>query len=55
MCVADGHPQLQISPPLPLLQAGASLVELYSAFAFEGPKLVPRLKRELAELLKKDG
>lgn len=35
--------------------AGASLVELYSAFAYEGPKLVPRVKRELAELLAKDG
>lgn len=34
---------------------GASLVELYSAFAYEGPKLVPRVKRELAALLEKDG
>lgn len=30
-------------------------MELYSAFAFEGPKLVPRVKRELAALLEKDG
>lgn len=45
-------------PPLacPLLPtSGASLVELYSAFAYEGPKLVPRVKRELAALLEKDG
>ncbi|KAL4443365.1 hypothetical protein ABPG75_011102 [Micractinium tetrahymenae] len=37
------------------IRAGASLVELYSAFAFEGPRLVPRVKRELAALLEKDG
>ncbi|EFN56854.1 hypothetical protein CHLNCDRAFT_22067 [Chlorella variabilis] len=37
------------------IRAGASLVELYSAFAFEGPKLVPRVKRELAALLERDG
>jgi dihydroorotate dehydrogenase len=37
------------------IRAGASLVELYSAFAYEGPKLVPRVKRELAELLERDG
>ncbi|KAL4854286.1 Dihydroorotate dehydrogenase (quinone) [Chlorella vulgaris] len=37
------------------IRAGASLVELYSAFAFEGPKLVPRIKRELAALLQRDG
>lgn len=30
-------------------------MELYSAFAYEGPKLVPRVKRELAALLEKDG
>lgn len=30
-------------------------MELYSAFAFEGPKLVPRVKRELAALLERDG
>ncbi|PSC75675.1 Dihydroorotate dehydrogenase (quinone), mitochondrial isoform A [Micractinium conductrix] len=37
------------------IRAGASLVELYSAFAYEGPKLVPRVKRELAALLERDG
>ncbi len=35
--------------------AGASLVELYSAFAYEGPALVPRVKRELAACLERDG
>lgn len=30
-------------------------MELYSAFAYEGPKLVPRVKRELAALLERDG
>lgn len=39
----------------PCAQAGASLVELYSAFAFEGPRLVPRVKAELAALLERDG
>jgi dihydroorotate dehydrogenase len=29
------------------IQAGASLVQLYSSFAFGGPALIPRLKREL--------
>ncbi len=30
-------------------------MELYSSFAYEGPKLVPRVKRELAALLERDG
>ncbi len=29
------------------IQAGASLVQLYSSFAFHGPALIPRLKAEL--------
>jgi dihydroorotate dehydrogenase len=29
------------------IQAGASLVQLYSSFALHGPSLLPRLKREL--------
>ncbi|PNH12077.1 Dihydroorotate dehydrogenase (quinone), mitochondrial [Tetrabaena socialis] len=37
------------------LRAGASLVQLYTAFAFEGPALVPRIKRELAGCLARDG
>jgi len=37
------------------IRAGASLVELYTALAYEGPALVPRVKRELAELLERDG
>jgi len=37
------------------LRAGASLVQLYAAFAYEGPVLVPRIKRELAALLRRDG
>ena len=35
--------------------AGASLVQLYTAFAYEGPGIVPRLKRELAAALKAEG
>lgn len=37
------------------IRAGASLVELYSALVFEGPGLVGRIKRELADLLRRDG
>src|SRR5262249_30048832 len=35
--------------------AGASLVQLYSALVFHGPGLVGRVKRELEELLRRDG
>jgi dihydroorotate dehydrogenase len=35
--------------------AGASLVQLYTAFAYEGPALVPRIKKELATCLLRDG
>ena len=37
------------------IRAGASAVQLYTALAFEGPPLVPRVKRELAALLARDG
>ena len=37
------------------IRAGASLVQLYSALVFEGPGLVPRLKRDLAARLRADG
>ncbi|MFC3126798.1 quinone-dependent dihydroorotate dehydrogenase [Pseudoroseomonas globiformis] len=37
------------------IRAGASLVQLYAGFAYAGPALVPRLKQELATLLKRDG
>jgi dihydroorotate dehydrogenase len=37
------------------IQAGASLVELYSSFAYRGPKVVTNIKSELAELLQKQG
>jgi len=37
------------------LQAGASLVQLYTAFAYHGPALLPRLKRELLGLLRAEG
>jgi dihydroorotate dehydrogenase len=37
------------------IRAGASLVQLYAAFAYAGPRLVPELKRGLAALLKRDG
>ena len=34
------------------IQAGASLVQLYSSFAFHGPALIPRLKMELLAALR---
>jgi dihydroorotate dehydrogenase len=37
------------------LQAGASLVQVYSALTFEGPGLVRRMKEDLTRLLKTDG
>ena len=37
------------------IQAGASLVQLYTGFAYQGPALIPRMKRELAALLKTAG
>ena len=37
------------------IRAGASLVQLYTALAYQGPGLVPRIKDELAALLARDG
>jgi dihydroorotate dehydrogenase len=37
------------------IRAGASLVQLYTAFAYHGPALIPRLKSELAAALRADG
>jgi dihydroorotate dehydrogenase len=37
------------------IRAGASLVQLYSALAFEGPGLVQRIKQELLACLVRDG
>ena len=37
------------------LKAGAHLVQLYAAFAVHGPALLPRMKAELAHLLKQEG
>ena len=33
------------------LRAGASLVQVYTALTYDGPPLVGRIKRELAEIL----
>lgn len=38
-----------------MIRAGASLLQFYSALVFQGPAMVPRVKRELADLLRKDG
>jgi dihydroorotate dehydrogenase len=37
------------------LRAGASLVQLYTALIYEGPAAVTRIRRELADLLARDG
>jgi dihydroorotate dehydrogenase len=37
------------------IKAGASLVQIYTGFAYAGPALVPRILRELAVLLKRGG
>lgn len=37
------------------IRAGASLLQLYSALVYHGPPVVSRIKRELEELLQKDG
>ena len=37
------------------IKAGASVVEVYSALVYQGIGLVPRIKKELVELLQKDG
>ena len=37
------------------IRAGASLVQLYTSLVFDGPTLVGRIKRELAQRLRADG
>jgi dihydroorotate dehydrogenase len=37
------------------IRAGASLVQFYTALVYEGPGLIPRIKRELLALLVRDG
>jgi dihydroorotate dehydrogenase len=37
------------------IRAGASLVQLYSALVYEGPGRVGRIKRDLAQALRRDG
>ncbi|XP_022108760.1 dihydroorotate dehydrogenase (quinone), mitochondrial-like [Acanthaster planci] len=37
------------------IKAGACLIQLYTALAYEGPPLVKRIKRELDDLLKANG
>ncbi|WPT16487.1 Dihydroorotate dehydrogenase [Picochlorum sp. SENEW3] len=37
------------------IRAGASLVELYTALSYQGPSVVPHIKKELAECLRADG
>ncbi|KAJ9153340.1 hypothetical protein P3X46_026788 [Hevea brasiliensis] len=37
------------------IRGGATLVQLYTAFAYGGPALIPQLKAELAECLRRDG
>lgn len=41
--------------PSTLLFLIASFPQLYTSFAFGGPPLIPRIKRELAACLRRDG
>ncbi|KGB20729.1 Dihydroorotate dehydrogenase [Acetobacter tropicalis] len=36
------------------IRLGADLVQVYSAFAYEGPALIARLKREMLEIMRQD-
>jgi dihydroorotate dehydrogenase len=38
-----------------MIRAGASLVQVYTALVFQGPGLIPRIKRDLVMLLRADG
>jgi dihydroorotate dehydrogenase len=37
------------------IKAGASLVELYTGLIYQGPGLIASMKRELANLLRREG
>ncbi|XP_057478356.1 dihydroorotate dehydrogenase (quinone), mitochondrial [Actinidia eriantha] len=37
------------------IRAGATLIQLYTAFAYGGPALIPQIKAELARCLERDG
>jgi dihydroorotate dehydrogenase len=37
------------------IRAGAALVQLYTALTYDGPGLVARIKRELLQLIERDG
>ncbi|KAF7283802.1 hypothetical protein GWI33_022842 [Rhynchophorus ferrugineus] len=37
------------------IKAGASLIQIYSSMVYEGPLIVTKIKKELMELLEKDG
>lgn len=37
------------------IKAGASLIQIYTAFSYHGPTLIPKIKKQLADLVIKDG
>lgn len=39
---------------LEFAKAGATMVQLYTSLGYKGPGLVPQIKEDLAELLKKE-
>jgi len=47
--IASGHDAYR------KIRAGASLVQLYTALVFQGPRLIGQIKQELADLLTTDG
>jgi len=47
--VSDGNSALA------KIEAGAALVQLYAAFAYEGPALIRRIKAEMVGLMRERG
>lgn len=38
-----------------MVSTGATLVQMYTALAYEGPSIVPKMKQQLAACLEADG
>nr|WP_253300121.1 hypothetical protein [Wolbachia endosymbiont of Chironomus riparius] len=41
--------------PYEKIKSGASLIQLYTALIYHGPRVVKKINLELVELLKRDG
>lgn len=51
----DSWKAQSLNPFFLRLHTGASLVQIYTAMAYDGPKAVPEIKRQLAACLERDG